>query len=178
MSPTREVFISVDIEASGPIPGEYSLLSIGACMVGNTNRTFYVELKPLNNNFAEKAIEVAGLSMDKLKITGEEPRLAMERFEQWIKQAAADNRPVFVAFNATFDWSFTHWYFIKFLGRDPFGISGLDIKAYFMGKHHTSWGETIKKNIRSKYPPLTAHTHNALDDAIEQAEIFSKMLME
>ncbi len=26
----KEIFISVDIESSGPIPGEYSLLSIGA----------------------------------------------------------------------------------------------------------------------------------------------------
>ena len=29
----KEVFISVDIEASGPIPGEYDLLSIGMCLV-------------------------------------------------------------------------------------------------------------------------------------------------
>jgi DNA polymerase III epsilon subunit-like protein len=178
MSPTRELFISVDIEASGPIPGEYSLLSIGACVVGETDRTFYAELKPLHDNFTEKAIEVSGLSMEKLKITGEEPRLAMERFERWIKQVAGNNRPVFVAFNATFDWSFTHWYWIKFLGRDPFGISGLDIKAYFMGKHHTAWGETIKKNVRLKYQPQTTHTHMALDDAKEQAEIFAQMLLE
>ena len=65
---------------------------------------------------------------------------------------------------------------MKFLGRDPFGISGLDIKAYFMGKHKARWGETIKKKIRSIYPANTPHTHNALDDATEQAEIFSKLV--
>jgi hypothetical protein len=27
---------------------------------------------------------------------------------------------------------FTHWDFIKFLGRDPFGLSGLDIKGYYL----------------------------------------------
>ena len=100
----------------------------------------------------------------------------MGRFEKWIKEVSGENRLVFVAFNATFDWSFTHWYFIKFLGRDLFGISGLDIKAYFMGKHNTSWSETVKKKVRSLYPSKTAHTHNALDDAIEQAEIFDRML--
>lgn len=47
MPPTKEVFISVDIEASGPIPGEYSLLSIGACMVDNPDESFYAELKPV-----------------------------------------------------------------------------------------------------------------------------------
>lgn len=36
-----EVFISVDVETSGPILGEYSLLSIGACLVGGRDKTFY-----------------------------------------------------------------------------------------------------------------------------------------
>jgi ribonuclease T len=31
----KEIFISVDIESSGPIPGEYSLLSIGACLLSD-----------------------------------------------------------------------------------------------------------------------------------------------
>ena len=178
MPQAKEVYISVDIEASGPIPGEYSLLSIGACVVGNPDRSFYAELKPLNDNFTSQALEVSGFSLEMLKTTGEEPVAAMARFESWIKRAAGNNRPVFVAFNATFDWSFTHWYFINLLGRDPFGISGLDIKAYYMGKHHTTWGKTVKKEVRSKYPPRLSHTHNALDDAKEQAEIFAQMLSE
>jgi DNA polymerase III epsilon subunit-like protein len=176
MPPLREVFISIDVEASGPIPGEYSLLSIGACVVGNTDQTFYAELKPLNDNSTEKAMEVAGFDLEKLKLNGEDPRAAMERFEGWVTQVAEVGRPVFVAFNATFDWSFTHWYFIKFLGRDPFGISGLDIKAYFMGKHHTDWGGTIKKKVRARYPTKMVHTHQALDDAKEQADLFAQML--
>ncbi len=176
MPPKSEIYISVDVEASGPIPGEYSLLSIGACLVGQPDQSFYVELKPLNDNFVEKAMDVTGLSLEKLRLDGEEPDLAMASFATWIKSVAGDNRPVFVAFNATFDWSFTHWYFIKFLGHDPFGISGLDIKAYFMGKHHTTWGETVKKNVLKNYPSLTRHSHQALDDAKDQAEIFSRML--
>jgi ribonuclease T len=177
MPPSREIYISVDVEASGPIPGEYSLLSIGACLVGQPDQSFYVELKPLNDNFFEKAMDVTGLSLEKLRMDGKEPDLAMASFANWIKSVAGDNRPVYVAFNATFDWSFTHWYFIKFLGHDPFGISGLDIKAYFMGKHHTTWGKTVKERVRAKYPSTMAHTHYALDDAREQAELFAQMLL-
>ena len=33
-----DTYISVDIEASGPVPGEYSMLSLGACVVGATDR--------------------------------------------------------------------------------------------------------------------------------------------
>lgn len=171
-----EIYISVDVEASGPIPGEYSLLSIGACVVENTKKNFYCEFKPINNNFIPKAMEVNGLSLEKLQHTGEAPAAAMARLETWIKTIAGGYRPVFTAFNATFDWMFTHWYFMKFLGRDPFGISGLDIKAYFMGKHQSQWGEAVKNKIRPLYPSKTAHSHNTLDDATEQAEIFSRML--
>lgn len=172
----QEKYISVDIEASGPIQGEFSMLSLGACVVGDENKTFYLEIKPLNNNFVEKALKIARLSMEELKIKGLEPAQAMANFEKWILEVSKDHRPVFVGFNATFDWMFTHWYFMKFLGRDPFGISGLDIKAYYMGLKNCSWNETIKKKVRLDFPSKTKHTHNALDDAIEQAEIFGKMM--
>lgn len=176
MAKKLEIFISVDVEASGPIPGEYSLLSLGACVVGNTNQNFYTELRPLNANFVAKALEVNKLSLEKLQRQGELPAVAMARFETWVKDVSGSKRPVFVAFNATFDWMFSHWYFIKFLGRDPFGISGLDIKAYFMGAHKCPWSGTVKKKVRRLYPAQTAHTHNALDDAIEQAEVFDRLL--
>jgi DNA polymerase III epsilon subunit-like protein len=171
-----EVYISVDVEASGPIPGEFSLLSIGACVVGQTNLTFYAELKPLNENFVKVALDVSQLSLEQLKVSGEHPAEAMSRFERWILSVSKDERPVFVAFNGTFDWMFTHWYFVKFLRRDPFGISGLDIKAYYMGLTRAHWSETTKKHIRAAFLPGSRHTHEALEDAIEQAEIFAKLL--
>ncbi|MBI2265655.1 MAG: 3'-5' exonuclease [Armatimonadetes bacterium] len=172
----KEVYISVDIESSGSIPGEYSLLSLGACVVEDPTQTFYIEFKPLNDNFEAQALEVCGLSLEELKERGTEPPQAMEKFEHWVRSVCGDGRPVFVAFNATFDWMFTHWYFMRFLGRNPFGISGLDIKAYYMGITGTSWGRTTKKDVRKRFPVSRPHTHNALDDALEQAEMFSLML--
>ncbi len=173
----NETYISVDIETSGPVPVEYSMLSIGACVVGDLSKTFYRELKPATDNFVPEALEVSGLSLERLKETGTEPAAAMREFDAWIGEAAAEKRPVFVAFNATFDWMFIAYYFHRFLGRNPFGISGLDVKAYYMGKLGTSWSETAKKNLDKRFLSNNhRHTHNALDDAIEQAEIFRKLL--
>lgn len=171
-----EKYISVDIEASGPIPGIYSLLSLGACVVGETATNFYREFKPVTKAFTAQALEVSGLSLIKLEKEGIEPAAGMAEFEAWAKRVSGESRLVFVAFNATFDWSFSHWYFIKFLGRDPFGISGLDIKAYYMGRLKTKWSETTKKQVVAHFAPSGKHTHNALDDAIEQAEIFAQLL--
>ena len=178
MMPARkdELYISVDIEVSGPIPGEYSMLSLGTCVVYGASKTFYREFKPITDKFIPEAIEVSGLSLGKLRETGIEPANGMAEFEGWVKQVASDNRPVFTAFNATFDWMFVNYYFYRFLGRNPFGISGLDIKAYYMGKFGTSWGETAKKRMDKRFRSERKHTHNALDDAIEQAEIFRKIL--
>ena len=47
---SEEIYISVDVETAGPIPGEYSMLSIGACVADNSDYSFYVELKPINDN--------------------------------------------------------------------------------------------------------------------------------
>ncbi|MBI3760784.1 MAG: 3'-5' exonuclease [Chloroflexi bacterium] len=176
---TSETYLSVDVEASGPIPGEYSLLSLGACLVGNTAETFYVELRPITNNYIRSAVEVSGLSLAELQKRGVEPATAMAEFERWIQRVTPEGgRPVFVAFNATFDWMFTHYYFIRFLGRDPFGISGLDIKAYYAGLTGAQWGDTTKGRLHKRFKSKRRHTHNACDDAIEQAEVFEKMLAE
>ncbi len=172
-----ELFISVDIEANGPTPGEYSMVSLGACLVGRPEESFYVELKPLNDRFDRKALSVSGLTMEHLREMGEEPAAATARFVRWVEEkAGATHRPVFVAFNATFDWMFVHWYLIRFVGKSPFGVSGLDIKAYFMGMDGCAWGDTRKSDVRRRFPPRQAHTHHALEDAREQAEIFAQML--
>lgn len=73
----REKYISVDIESSGPIPGEYSLLTIGACLVDDDSTTFAASLKPLNRNAVPEAMSVSGLSLDELERTGQPPAEAM-----------------------------------------------------------------------------------------------------
>ena len=172
----NETCISVDIESSGPIPGEFSMLSLGACVVRNTSRKYYVMLKPISERFVPEALKVSGFSLDELKKTGIEPKIAMSAFSDWVDEVTAGGRPVLVAFNATFDWQFVNYYFHKFLGKNPFGISGLDIKAYYSGKFSKQWSETTKSKFDKRFLSNKPHTHNALDDAIEQAEIFEKLL--
>ena len=53
-----ELYFSVDIEIAGPIPGKYSMLSLGACVVGMPDKSFYVELKPISKEFIPEAIKV------------------------------------------------------------------------------------------------------------------------
>jgi DNA polymerase III epsilon subunit-like protein len=171
-----EAYISVDIETAGPIPAQYSMLSLGACVVGNPQQTFYAELRPMSAKSVPAALQVSGLSLERLAETGRDPQEAMHAFAEWVQQASGAKTPVFVAFNASFDWAFVNWYFQTYLGSNPFGIGGLDIKAYYMGFAGCSWQETRSSQLPVAFQPDSKATHHALDDSIAQAEVFSKLL--
>jgi DNA polymerase III epsilon subunit-like protein len=171
-----ERYFSVDIESAGPIPGKYSMLSIGASVVGNPEATFYVELKPISKEFVPDALKVSGFDLDRLEHEGEPTAEAMKAFKNWVETVAADHKPVFVGFNACFDWQFVNWYLESFAGGNPFGFAGIDIKSYFMGFSGCRWSETTSSQLPSEFQPDTPQTHNALDDARAQASIFEKLL--
>ena len=174
-----ETYISVDIETAGPNPGQYSMLSIGACTVLPPLKTFYVELRPLNTLSTPEALAVSGLSLERLSESGLPPEEAMRRFATWVSQVIApESRPVFVGLNAPFDWSFVNDYFHRFLGYNPFGHSALDIKALYMGLTGSSWQETYLEALAERCGLDLELTHHALDDALDQAEIFHCLLGE
>jgi DNA polymerase III epsilon subunit-like protein len=175
--PFNETYISVDVETAGSIPGMYPLLSIGACLVGNTEKNFYVELKPDRDEFLAEAQAIHGLSMERLKQTGLEAGEALHRFEDWLGVVVpAGTKPVFVAFNAVFDWMFINDYFLRYMKRNPFGHTALDIKSFYMGLAGCTWQETTMAHISPQYLTQAPLSHHALQDAIDQARIFERLL--
>ncbi len=154
------------------------MLSLGACVVGSeedNHYDFYIELQPISDNYIKEALVVAGLSLD-LKVHGVSPKECMEHFAGWVKEVSK-KKPIFVAYPITFDWSFVNYYFHKFIGWNPFGVSGIDLKSVWIGKTNSKWYATsiddIKRTLNLTH---ISHTHNALDDAKEQSIIFRKIL--
>lgn len=173
-------YISIDIESSGPIPAEYSMLSIGACVIGKESENdscFYIEIQPISGKFVKEALEVNGFSIDSLKVNGSLPKAAMINFSDWIGKVSGRKKAIFVASPITFDWSFVNYYFHKFLGYNPFGIAGIDLKSVWIGKTSNGWHTTriddIKAILGLNYMP---HTHSALEDAQEQSLLFRKIM--
>ena len=171
-----KIFISVDVECAGSYPPEYSMLSLGAAVVGQPDKTFYVELKPINDNYELEALGVAGFTMEGAMEKGKAPEQAMTEFADWIDKVGK-KRAKFVAFPAGFDWMFTNYYLLKYAGRNPFGIAPVDIRSVYFGMFPNDDGFTIRKDDMKKRLGLSSgHTHHALDDAKEQAEMFKRML--
>ncbi|MCK5318008.1 MAG: 3'-5' exonuclease [Anaerolineales bacterium] len=170
-------YISVDVETAGPHPNSFALLSIGACMVYDLDRALYLELQPDRPAYDPQALEISGLSLETLAEDGIPAREAMRQFDEWLSvNSPPDEKPVFVAFNAAFDWMFIHDYFHKYLGHNPFGHSALDIKALYMGATGTQWAETSHNAITQQFQLPTHLEHHALQDARDQAMIFRKIL--
>ncbi|MBX9396720.1 exonuclease [Streptomyces sp. TRM72054] len=169
------LYISVDIEADGPIPGPYSMLSLGAAVAGRQDadgftaadpeeRTFYRELRPISEEFVPEALSVSGLDRERLGHEGAEPAVALAEFTDWVREVAAGAQPVMCGYPASYDWTFLYWYLIRFTGSSPFGHSGcLDMKTLYAVKA----GLPLRAVAKGTMP---------LDNAVEQAELFANLM--
>ncbi len=178
---TTETWISVDVETSGPTPATGSLIAIGACVVERPEEAIELLLRPDPAlPWSEEAETVHHLDRDFLQRVGLAPSEALRAFADWLERTVpADSHPVFVALNAPFDWMFVADAAWRHLGRNPFGASALDIKALYLGRHLDElehWRATSRLRMRDRYPVDLPHTHDALDDAREQAAICRAIL--
>lgn len=178
-----EIYVSTDVETDGPIPGPHSMLSLGSAAFtaeGEQLGNFYATLKPIDgaqghpNTTAwwktqpEAWAEATAAAQPAAEV--------MKKYVEWLNRL--EGKTVFVGYPAGFDFLFVYWYLIKFVGVSPFGFSALDIKSYAMAKLGSQWRETVKKNMPRHWFSAKKHTHNALDDAIEQGELFLRILKE
>ena len=183
-----DAYFSADVETDGPIPGPFSILSFGVVYAGSFDgrqfkrptsyeRTLYKELKPISNDFEPEALRVNGLDRARLCAEGESPERAMTDACRWIKSIAGIGRPVLVAYPLSFDWTWLYWYFIRFSAEgSPFDYSRcFDIKTALAVKAAIPISEAGRSRLIPSLRSTHAHTHHALDDAIEQAEIFANV---
>ena len=157
----------VDVEADGPIPGDYSMISFGAIIVEpGLNRTFYGQLRPISSAFVPAALAVSGFSREEC-LGFPDPQGVMEQFRQWIT-ANCQGRTLFISDNNGFDWQFINWYFHHFLGQNPFGFSSTNLGSLYKGLQKDTFANF--KHLRK-----TKHTHHPVDDARGNGEALLQM---
>lgn len=160
-------YIMVDIEADGPIPGDYSMIALGAVLVeDHLHQQFYGLLKPISENYIPQALAVPGFSREDT-LSFNNPEHVMKDFAKWVSKVSKD-RPIFISDNNGFDWMFVCWYFHHFTGNNPFGFSSQNLGSLYKG--------LVKDSVQSfKHLRKTAHTHNPVDDAKGNAEALLAM---
>ncbi len=160
-------YVMVDVEADGPIPGDYSMVSLGAVIVEpQLDRTFYGKLNPISEKFIPEALAVSGFTREET-LAFDDPQAVIESFARWL----ADNckgRMMFISDNNGFDWQFINWYFHHFTGGNPFGFSSTNLGSLYKGFQKDTF-------VNFKHLRKTKHTHNPVDDARGNAEALLQM---
>jgi hypothetical protein len=172
------VYISIDIEADGPIPGPYSMLSLGAVQIDNQSNRFSVNIKPLataSTHPDTMAWWTQNAEAYKAATTGAlPPSHAMDLFFQWLKKLSG--KPVAVCYPASFDFMFVYWYMIVFKGECPFGFSAFDMKTAASALLKIPFRQVTKRNMPREWTKTgLPHTHVAVEDAVEQAVMAQRM---
>lgn len=160
----------VDIEADGPCPGLFSMVSFGVVLVREpleTSPTFYGKVCPLAG---------ADWQPDTLAISGHtrqehckfpEPVDEMKRFDEWIT-ANSVGRPMLISDNVGWDNQFISYYFWNFLGKNPFGHSSTNIGSLYKGLV-----KDTRKNF--KHLRITKHSHHPVEDSLGNSEALIAM---
>jgi DNA polymerase III epsilon subunit-like protein len=183
----RATYFSVDIEASGPVPGLYDMVSLGCVVVVadasgslTIGATHYVELRPEGPRVDPGAMKVNGLDYEKLKAEGTPRRAAMLALAEFVKaHTAPGTKPVFVGHNAPFDWSFVSWCYAADDLPNPFGYKALDTKALATGKLNLHWFDSSKEVLAERLgleDEDMGLKHRADYDALYQARVLIRLL--
>ncbi len=178
-----EIYLSVDIEADGPIPGPHSMLSLGAAAFlsnGQLTNEFTANLETLPEAKAHPRMaewwQKFPEAWDACRQDLRTPVDTMNEFADWIE--AMPGKPIFVAWPATWDFMWVYWYLVKFTDRRPFSEHGIDMRSYAMGMRKRDFRHCGKNYLPKRWFSEQPHTHIALDDAKEQGALFMSMMEE
>ena len=177
----NNVYVSVDVETDGPIPGPYSMLSLGAVAfrpTGEAIGTFQGVLETLPGasqhpdtmSWWKKYPEAWAKATDNPR----PPEMVMKEFVEWLDTLPSP--PTFIGWPATWDFMFIFWYLIRFIGRSPFGHSGLCIKSQASDRLKTPFRQIGKRTLpKPWFAGTPKHDHDPINDAMEQGILWLNM---
>lgn len=180
------IYFSIDIETMGLCAGLHSMISLGAAAIdvdtGEIKGTYKANLTELSDAVEDNSQPIGGLCVrdfwakfpeayKRATENARAPEVVVPEFVAWVRSFGIQD-PVSAFWKPGFDGAFIRYYLFRFVGGDIFGRggSGLDIKTLAaIAALQTFSNTTISKLAPEWKNGFTNHTHDALDDAIEQA---------
>lgn len=175
MLETNQIYTIVDLELNGQIPGEHSILSIGAVATTMDEEvgSFYKKLLPLEELSADPETmewwKTQPEAWQEVNTDAEPADVVIDAFRTWV--GSFDKLPVFVASPLVLDYPFVKWYLHRFGGEQLFEDfkpvqRTLDLASFTAGKLNIP----LARARRMQLPPeitqgMPGHSHKAIDDA-------------
>lgn len=186
----EDVFLSFDVEATGPAPSLYSCIQIGIRVCIYTTdvddldwmrESISVCLKEepgkLRNDSTMKFWSENAATYNRICSESIDPAEGMHKLNNWLHIIYSKyNVKEWVAWPASFDWQYFNSYYHQYVTQNKLDklpymatcMSGI-IKALTLLGHSK---EYVLAYMKTTLP----HTHYALDDADEQAHQYLKLL--
>ena len=177
----EERYISVDVEADGPVPGLHSMLSLGAAAYnvwGQHVGKFSANLETLPDATTDDRTMAwwkgQPEAWKRARERPQEPKKVMENFHLFAlgDGPRRSGRPVMVTYPAAFDAMWVTWYLHAFTSGDPFRRRCIDLKTLAMQLLGGGYANAAKRNMPANWFSGRRHSHVAVQDAIEQGELF------
>jgi hypothetical protein len=161
----------LDVEADGPCPGLYNMISFGIVNVADPTLSFLGEVGPITCNGDPAARAVSGISYEE-QLKYDEPTRVMMQAVDWLAKSSP-GRVIFWSDNPAFDWQFWNYYCHLTMGANPAGFSARRIGDFDAGRRRQIFNTNAWKKRRK-----TPHTHNPVDDARGNAEALNWIISE
>ncbi len=170
-----QIYIIVDVELNGLMPGKNSILSIGAVASTADQEvgSFYKKILPLEDLSADPETtewwKTQPEAWQEVNTDAESAAIVIDAFREWVKSFGKS--PTFVASPLILDYPFIKWYLDRFGGKQLFEDFNpvqrtLDLASFTAGKLNIP----LAKARRMQLPPeitqgMPGHSHKAIDDA-------------
>jgi len=149
---SKEIYVSTDVEADGPIPGPNSMLSFGSAAYTGRKEligTFSANLETLPGATADpKTAEWWAQQPEAWAACRQEmemPETAIGRYVLWLK--ALPGKPVFVGYPAGFDFLFVYWLPDSLRRRKPLQL----LRARYQNLRHGLAEEGLSQQHQTQH---------------------------
>jgi hypothetical protein len=191
----QPVFLSFDVEATGPAPGAYSCIQIGVrvCLYADdpSDQPGKLDWQKEGISVCLKEAKDGARSASTMKFWADnqatydricaesvDPAVGMNTLHSWLEQVYAKYEVrEWVAWPSSFDWQFFNSYYHRYVDAAK-TLTSLPYMATCMSgmlKTLTLLGHS-KEAVLGYMKTTLPHTHYALDDADEQAYQYLRLL--
>lgn len=155
-------WVVVDVESDGGLLGVNSMVCFGAvALTDKLDKTFYAQTAPISKKYNKEALSISGFTREEHEKFNQ-PLTAMKNFKLWLNNNIK-GQPVLVSDNNGYDSAWINYYFLTYIGSNPFGWSSRRIGDMFCGFYKDSFYKWKKHRT-------TSHDHNPINDAKSNAE--------
>ena len=168
--------ISLDIETLGTKPG-CKVLSIGACVVGDTARNFYTEVCPdIQSGRVDPATESwweaqprGPLFLANCQWGGRSMWGALGKLADWLEEVQLPNKPMRIWTRGQFDLPILEWHY---------NVEDLEVPWHYWEAMDLRTALAMFPRISVPRHPLAFPAHHALGDAQYQALCVNQVIRE